>query len=560
MSAGQAKEDNLIQLKSNENNTDNIRLNNKINNLEKTVNDIDTELKISSSDLRSKLNDIGNVEADIEQSVNKTLEKITSVESEISQLYRDIDNTNVAISENVKKIESEQTDLSTKVSETYKQLGSVEKSYSTLKTKSNKITKDIKDITLQVETVSDEIRQQIISIENNTSNLDSKIDVVETQSVQLAKQVTAGQEELIERTNSIVSEAKKTAMALEKSIKENAALMAKIEAKLVTEIESLAQSTDEKTSNLSNDIDKANSEIKSHSAKMLKLQSVDEALDKRAVTLEETAKSLTAETQLLLKSVETLDTRSTALEDTVETLGIKVYRIEQENEIQQVQLGLLKEKTTQTNATLVALSRLVSFNFVSTGIFLTILVASMIALYIYQDNLWSLESSSTAQRTEQVNQQINGLTQHVNTTDDKAADRIAQLENQVITLNQQLKTVNDKNVSLDNRLVNIAPHRKIGNDNILHSQQWIKQQSDDHFSIKVLTAKTEKDMFELAVRYNHYLNDVLSYKTILDKDAVEYILYMGSYADQTTAETAIKSLPFRLNGEEPSLTTFAKMK
>jgi len=560
MSTGQAKEDNLIQLNPNEKNTDNIRLNNKVNNLEKSLNDVDSEVKRSTGELRSKLNDLSNIESDIEKNVSDTLEKITNVEAEISQLYRDIDNTNVAITENVQKIESEQSDLSSKVSETYKQLGSVEKSYSALKTKSSKITKDIKDITSHVETVSDEIRQQIIIIESKTSSMDDKIVSVENQSTDMAKQLTQGQEELIERTNSIVSDAKKTATALAKSIKENASLMANIEAKLITEIESLAQSTDEKTNHLANDIDKANSEIKAHSAKMLKLQSVDEALEKRAVTLEETAKSLTTETQALLKAVSTLDNRSTALEDTVETLEIQVYRIEQENEIQQAQLDLLREKTSKTNQTLAALSRLVSINFVTTGVFLTLVVASVVGLYFYQDKLWSTDTSTTAQRTEQVNQQINGLTQHVNTTDDLAADRIAQLESQVVSLNQQLKTVNDKNVSFDNRLVNIAPHRKIGNDNILHSQQWIKQQSDDHFSIKVLTTKTENDMFELAVRYNYNLNDVLSFKTVLDNNSAQYVLYMGNYADKATAEVALKNLPFRLNGQEPSLTTFAKMK
>ncbi len=552
MSTGQAKKDNLIQLKTNENNTGNIHVNNQINSLEKSLNDVETKLNKSSGELRSKLNDLNNKETSIEESVKKTLAKIALVEVEISQLHKDINNTNASISKNVKKIESEHTDLSTKVSETYKQLGSVEKSYGTLKTKSSKITNDIKSITSSVESLSDEIRQQII-------NLETQIKSVDSESKKSVQQLNQGQDELIEKTNSIVSDAKKTAVALEKSIQENASLLTTIETKLVAEIESLATSTDEKTSQLTNDIDKANKDIKSQNAKMLKLQSVDEALEKRALALEDTAKSLSIETQSLLKATDKLDNRSTALEDTVETLEIQVYRIEEENEIQQAQLDLLKEKTSKTNQTLAALSRLVSVNFVTTGAFLTLLVVSVIALYLYQDNLWSEKSISSAQRTNIVNQQINGLTERVITSDDIATDRIAQLENQVASLNQQLKTVNDKNVSLDNRLVNIAPHRTIGNDNMLHSQQWINQQPITNYAIHILTANSEAELFELAVRYNHNLNDVLSFKTILTNDTVNYVLFMGNYADEASATVALKDLPFRLNGQEPELTTFEKM-
>ncbi len=560
MSTGQAKEDNLVQLKTNDNNSDTIRVNNKINTLEKSLNDVQAELKKSSGDLKKQIIAVTNKDQDLESNVAHTLSKIIEVEAEISQLYKDIDNTNLSVTENVQKIESKHTDLSSKVSETYKQLGSVEKAYSALKLKSAKITKDIKDITVQVETVSDEIRQQIITIESKASSLENHIDSVEVQSTESAKQLTQGQEELIERTNSIVKEAKKTAIALEKSITDNAALMTSIETKLITEIESLAKSTDEKTADLANDIEKADKEIQSHSAKMLKLQSVDQALEKRAEKLEDTAKSLTAETKTLFKATTTLGQRSTALEDSVETLGIQIYRIEQENEIQQAQLDLLREKTSATNKTLAALSKLVSVNFITTGAFITLLVVSVIGLYIYQNDLWTTDATTTAQRTDQINQTITGLTDHVNTTDNQAANRISQLETQVIALNQQLKTVNDKNVSLDNRLVNIAPHRKIGNDNILHSLQWISQQPDSNFAIRALSASSEEEIFELAVRYNHSLKDVLSFKTDIVNGESLHILFMGSYSDKAEAELALKSLPFRLNGETPELTTYAQMK
>lgn len=560
MSTNAAKEDNLVQLKTNDDNSENVRVNNKLNNLEKTLNDTTSDFKKTTSELKKQINTVSVNDSNLEKSVNETLEKIASVDKEISQLYKDIDHTNVNISKSVEKIESEQTDLSTKVSETYKQLGSVEKSYTALKTKSTKITKDIKAITTQVETISDEIRQQIISLETNTQDIEQQLNTVEKNTNTQVKSLSDGQEELIEKTNAIVKEAKITATALEKSISENTALMTSIESKLISEIEALAKDTDSKTAALAKDMDSANDEIKAHSAKMLKLQSVDEALEKRADKLEITAKTLSTETAKLFKATETLDQRSTALEDSVETLGIKIYRIEQENEIQQAQLDELRRKSKETNNTLAALSRLVSFNFVATGGFLTLLVAAVVSLYLYQDNLWSTDAITTAERTSQVDQKITGLKQHVNTNDTQAADRIAQLESQVVSLNQELKSVNDKNTSLDNRLVNIAPHRKIGNDNILHSLQWINQQPAANHTIHVLTASSEEEVFELAVRYNHNLTDVLSYKTVQVNNELQYLLYMGNYSDLSTAEAAIDDLPFRLNGQEPSLTTFKDIK
>ncbi len=559
MSTGQAKEDNLIQLNTNENNTDHIRLNNKVNNLEKTINEVETHTKQSTQALRAQLNDLTNKDSDLENRVKKTLKKIDHVETEINQLHKDIDTTNNTISHNIKKIETEHSDLSSKVSETYKQLGSVEKSYSALKTKSGKITKDIKNITQHVETISDEIRQQILNIEEQTKNVATDIKQIDATSQKATRQLTAGQEELIEKTNSIVADANKTAKALKKSIQENAALMASIETRLIAEIETLATTTEATTNKLNNNIEKANDEINSQNAKMLKLQSVDEALEKRAVALEETAQSLATETRLLQAATNKLDNRSSALEDSVETLGIKIYRIEEENKIQQAQLDILRDKTSKTNQTLAALSRLVSINFVTTGAFLTLLIISVISLYTYQNNQWSQESITTAQRTELINQKINGLSKQVNNNEDLATDRITQLETQVASLNQQLKTVNDKNTSLDNRLINIAPHRKIGNDNILHSQQWINQQPVNHYAIKILTAHSEAELFELAVRYNYNLTDVLSYKTENNAGRLNYILFMGNYADQAQANTALEKLPFRLNGQKPTLTTFEKM-
>jgi len=107
--------------------------------------------------------------------------------------------------------------------------------------------------------------------------------------------------------------------------------------------------------------------------------------------------------------------------------------------------------------------------------------------------------------------------------------------------------------------VNIAPHRKIGNDNILHSLQWIAQQPTTHYAIKILTAPSEEDIFELAVRYNHNLTDVLSFKSETNNSELNYVLFMGNYADKASAEVALKDLPFRLNGETPELIAYSAM-
>ncbi len=560
MSAQPTKDNNLVQLKTDAAKKDQLNVKNQINALEKSLNDVHDDLAKSTRDLNSEISKIDHNDKVIETTVNETLNKITEVESEIKQLYKDIDSTNASITKNVSKLETEQSDLSGKVSETYKQLGDIEKSYSALKTKSSKITTSIKGITVNVENLSDEIRQKILLLEDASKSTNQHIDSVESLSNKKSAQLSFAQEELIERTNNLAKQAKKTSSALYKSIKENSALMTSIEAKLIAEIESLAKSTDDKTASLKSEMNKADDKIKSHSAKMLLLQSVDEALDKRVIKLDETAKQLTYETQILFKATATLELRSTALEDSVETLDIELYRIKQENEIQQAQIDVLREKTTNTNIALLALSKLETLHFKVAASLITLVIVSVIALYFFQDYKWAADATATTQQTAQVNQQINSLSQHVKTEDGLASDRIAQLESQIVTLNQQLQTVNDKNVSLDNRLVNIAPHRQIGIDNVLHSQQWISQQSGSHFTIKTVTADSEAEIFELAVRYNHYLTDILAFRTVNIAGKDVYELYMGNYSDEVSAEAVLKSLPFRLNGEAPVLTNYSYIK
>lgn len=589
MSSEKAKDDNLLHLKTGEKQSKELAIHNKMAALEKTLNDVQSNLSKSTASLNLDIKNIIDKDSSIHINIEDLLKKISNTESEISQLYKDIDMTNVEFSKNVAALEANQTDISSKVSETYKQLGAIEKQYKSLKTKSTKITKDIKTITAHVDTVSNDIRQQIQNVEQKTAQLDNQIDSVESEAKIQSVQLMQGQDELIERTNDIVREAKKTSSALEKSIIANAEIMKNIESQLVTELETLAKDTESKTTKIESDIEQTNTEIKSQSAKMLLLQSVDEALDKRAKKLESTAKSLTSETKKLTQASVSLDQRSTALEDSVDVLNVQVTKLEEEFETQQARLEVLNTKTGHTNNALLALAGLESKHFKVASSLIALVIIAIVGLYLFQDYRWSTDSISTAQRQQQVTQHLTNLNQnigelqqkvenkvdtlqqqvenkvdtlqqHVKTEDTIAANRMTLLEEEVTALNQQMKTVNDKNNSLDNRLVNIAPLRQIGSDNVIHSQHWINQQADSQYAIKAVIADSEVELFDLAVRYNYYLTDVLSFKAISTDEKTSYALYMGQYEDKAVAQEALDDMPFRLNGFKPEMVQFSTLK
>lgn len=556
MNTENSTESNLVQLNSKPEDKQSLELSNKVNALESTVASSQQEIKSAKSKLESQLKKLETQDKSITKDIESTLTKIAEVESEVSQLYKDVDVTNSSINSSIENLERDHGDLSARVSETYKQLGSVEKTYKSLNNKSTKITAEIKKITTKVESIADSVSQQIADIEESTQSLSTQVETLGTETYQKSQQLTEGQEALIESTGSIIKEAKKTSKALTKSIKDNAALMKSLEQQLVTEIETLAAKTDKKSNKLQSNIDSANKEIKSHSAKMLLLQSVDEALDKRASQLELTSEELTKNSIVLFKETKKLDQRSTALEDSVEVLDIQVERLHQESEAHQAQIDELKLQTKETNIALKALAILENKHFKMASGFIALVLISVVALYFYQNQQWTNNSVTVAEQNKVTTHTINDLTDHVKTEDTLSATKINALETQVASLNQQLKTVNDNNQSLDQRLVNIAPHRQIGSDNVIHSQQWINLQSAENYSVKVAIAESKNDLFELAVRYNYYLKDVLSYHQKGD----QFVLYMGQYSDKAQADLVIeKTLPFQLNGLTPELVVVKEL-
>ena len=259
------------------------------------------------------------------------------------------------------------------------------------------------------------------------------------------------------------------------------------------------------------------------------MQAVDKALEIRASQLEDSTGVLKNNLQNLYVSFSELDNRTNELSSVVKQLS------DQGND----HAGLISNIQEYTAVMGMSLHKLglrekKHFSWLASAL-VAVFVISLL-LYGYQVNdVATLQTSSLA-------------------STDTLASRSTQLENEVVGLKQQLQNVDDHIASIDGRIDHVAPYSSFGKDNIIHGPQWLAKQSAENFSIQLAASHSKKELYEIALRYSHYLTTDVSYYKSATVQGDQYVLVVGNFATYEKAAAALWRMPQNINFQRPVIS------
>jgi chromosome segregation ATPase len=457
--------------------------------------------------------------------------KIGLLESNLTELQAELDVINKSVDEGLERLSDSDLDLTFKVSETYKRLGDIDNTYRALSIISENIDSEVKKLTTEIEGVA---TQSAADLENHNSKM------------------TEQHEQLVERVNDLVRHSQEINTQLTQNIKKNTDALLKLEKELVTEIDSLASETRQR----SDDIEK---EVESSKARILQLQAVDDALEKRAASLEDTAARLTQTSKELDRSINQLDIRT-------DELSAVVDRLLEYSDRHSSLISALQDRSVEMAMSIKALAGTENRHFKILSGFLLVAILAIAGLYFYHQSEMSHDAIVTAERAQVVDQHISSLQQGniksaatIEQVQDNLIALNEKLESEVTTLNGKLQDINDQAESLDGRLSNISPFSQIGSNNIIHGPQWLSQQPADDFAIQVAAVTDKNDLYDIAERYNHYLKDELSYYRSKSGRTEKYVLVSGGYASEREAAAVMRRLPRYVNFQRPVMARMGEV-
>ncbi|MES9970648.1 MAG: hypothetical protein ABW092_11490 [Candidatus Thiodiazotropha sp.] len=462
---------------------------------------------------------------------NELNNKIGKIDADLDDLRSELSKTNRSVKSSLSHLSDKGSDLTSKVSETYQQLGNLDDAYKSLSDKSANISKNIKAISKQIDQVSDKS--------------DTDIGLL-----------SDGYQALIARTDELGKKSKQTTQTLNKSIKDNARMLQELENALVSEIDSLAKSSKQRDQDLanenqeiSNNLNRAEEEIKSNQARMLKLQAVDQALEKRVTDVEGTAGELTKKSRELSRSTTMLTKRSSELADAIDDLR-------QHSEQHSGQISDLQERVEKGAKALVSLIMLEKRHFRTLGGLIALLVLAFVIFMGTQYSNWRSESqTNTALQSE-----INSTNTQLATTDSqlsqlgkRTAESQQVVNNEISAINDRLVTIGDQVETLDGRVTNMRPHKTFGKGNVIHGSKWVANQPAENHTIHLATVSDKQEMYKLAERYHTYLDDELAYLPVTVKSTQKYALIYGNFSAANDAASALNRLPQMIHRHRPSV-------
>lgn len=517
-----------------------------------------TTLSPDSSAAAAKDNLVSMQDSGKEKQVLEINKQMSALEGSISTLTKKLNTTNKQVKSDVDRLTTSDAEITDKVADTYKQLAVIETTFSDLSKQSNKITTDLKKVNNTIKAFEKTSTEALNTAIDNQSEVNDEFKLQH--------------EALIKRAEKLSKNAKTISTKLTKSIKENSKALAQLEAKIVTDLESVAQSSESRDEKLDDKINASNDQISSQKAKMLLMQSVDEALDKRAALLEETSAQLIEDSQNLRDSTEILDVLTSKLSADVDALEMHTARLAQENIEQQGQIDGLQSKTNSIARTLLALATLEKKHFKVLAAGSLLLVLAVIASFFYGEYVRNTEQVVEVQRNEVINEQVanlqnkvedeqmasqvfyseildlqNNLTQVKSELEEKTAIIKSEIIEKTEKIKAEIVEMNDTVESLDGRVQYLAPLYNFGSDNTIHGSQWLSTLDADKFSIKVATMTDKQGMYEIAQRYNNYFTEELAY---FQTDKKQYTLvYGGNFNDEQQIKDTLRKMPSYINHE-----------
>ncbi len=496
--------------------------------------------------------------ANKENQVLEINKQMSALESSISKLNKQLSSTNKQIKSDIERLSSSDAEITDKVADTYKQLGQFETTFKDLNAQSSKITRELKTINNSIKTLEKDTRANIDAAMETQSSINDEFRAVNDDYRKI-------HESLIEKSESLSKKSTALTRKLNKSIKDNSQAVAELEAKIVTELERLAQNSAERD-------DALDDKISGQKAKMLLMQSVDEALDKRAAALEETSRKLLDDSSELKDATKILDILTSKLSSDVEALELFTQQLAEQNAAQQGQINTLEARSDSLGRTLLALATLEKKHFRILAAGSLVLLLALIGAFFYGEFQRDTESAVELQRNAVVNEQISDLSNRV--ADEQMASQIfyedittlgktiAQLKNELANANtaleQQVQEVNadiqtrlqemtDQVESIDGRVQYLAPLYNFSSNNTIHGSQWISGLNPEHFSIRIATVSDKQDLYEIAQRYNNYFTQELGY--FLTEDGRYTLIYGGAFEDQAQLAELMRRMPSYMNGE-----------
>jgi chromosome segregation ATPase len=460
--------------------------------------------------------------------------KITALDADLEQLRAELSSINSSVEEGLDRLGDTDTDLTAKVSETYKRLGEIDNAYKALLEISSRIDSDIQKLNGDVSTVAEQSATGIKTLEQST--------------IAQSNEFTHKNEQVVSRVNHLVETSKMTGDLLSQKIQATTEKMLQFETKVVAEIESLASNTKDKTETIA-------TAVESNKAKILKLQSVDEAIIKRATTLEISSAELTVKSQDIQASVEQLKLSANYLSTGLDELRDKTRALEDITHNHGSLITGLQRAGAELSDKLALLAGRENkhFNILAASFLLLLVVTA--AIYFYQQNQFDVTEAKVASlqqaQTETSSTTSGSLTALENKIDQVNTTMQREMDKKVALIDDKLQNIQDEVQSVEARLSNDSPFSQIGNDNIIHGAQWINALPAQNFTVQLAFVDTKNAMYELAQYYNAYLRDSLSYFEVADKGIMKYVLLSGNYTTQQQASAKIESMPRYIDMQKP---------
>jgi len=484
--------------------------------------------------------------------------KITALDTDLEHLRAELSTINNSVEEGLDRLSDTDTDLTAKVSETYKRLGEIDNAYKSLLEISSRIDTDIQKLNGDVSTVAEQSAVGIKHLEQST--------------IAQSTAFTQKNQQVVSRVNQLVETSKLTGELLGEKIQSTTERILQAEQKLIAEIDGLSAVTDEKTKALQGSVE-------SNRARILKLQSVDEAIIKRATMLEITSAELSVKGQEMMGAIDRLEQDTRGLSGELIELQDRTEQLEAKTNSHGSLIRSLQQASSNITHNIAVLSRRENKRFnLFIGSFIVLLIA-VAAIVFIQSESFDAVAAQFAERNSNVDAQFDSLQQaQLQLAQESSNSALAtnesllSLENKVAVLNDTLKEEVNKELALTNskmqqmqdqvqsvegRFNNSSSFSNIGNDNIIHGEHWIKQQVSSNYSVQVAYTDSRDAMFDIAQSNNRYLDDALfSFK--VEKDGIsKYAMLMGSYPSRQQAMEKVDSLPTYINMQRPTLRKIA---
>ncbi len=485
--------------------------------------------------------------------------KITSLEDGLQQLNSQLGSINASVEEGLDRLGDSDTDLTAKVSETYKRLGEIDNAYKALMDISVKLDTDILKIT---QNVSDVAAQSLTGLKT-----------LEETSVAKNNELAERNQQVVNRVEALVENSRTTNDLLHESIRMNTENMLSLEKKLVAEIETLADNTQ-------TNVDDIEMQLAANKARIIKMQKVDEAIVRRATTLEITSSELTQKSAEMAESIQQLEDGAVDLTEKVVDLMVHTQKLQDDSDKHSGLISTLQTNFSDMAASMLAMSKLENRHFKTVMTILFLIVVSLVGITLYQSNKMEQVAILSTQQTDRVEQavteEITGLqiqdkaaTEKLTTLDTRISSLGSDVKSDLVDLNQQLRQevsrlnhqvagINDQVLSLDSRVSDSVMFERIGDDNILHGEQWLAAQPAGNYVIRIVDVQDKAALYEIAQRYNYYLTDTVSYLAVEQGEKPGYTLLYGNYADESAARNAMEQLP-RIGSGQPSLVTIGQL-